>query len=87
MRVGGKRILRIPPSLAYGDRGARGVIPPGAHIEFDCEVVKMADNPIDEALSLLNWSKERQLGFVALIGLMAVAPVIDKALSNVKMPF
>lgn len=41
MKTGGRRKLIIPPSLAWGNEGAGGVIPPGATVIFDIELLEV----------------------------------------------
>ena len=41
MKVGGRRKLVIPARLAYGDRGAGGVIQPGETLIFVCDLVNV----------------------------------------------
>ena len=41
MKVGESRRLIIPPDLAYGNGGAGSVIPPGATLVFDIDLVSI----------------------------------------------
>lgn len=41
MKVGGRAKLTCPPAIAYGERGAGGVIPPNATLQFEIELLSI----------------------------------------------
>ena len=41
MKPGGKARLTCPPAIAYGARGAGGVIPPNATLHFEIELISV----------------------------------------------
>lgn len=44
MRVGGKRVLMIPPEYGYGRSGAGGVIPRNASLVFEVELLSVREH-------------------------------------------
>ena len=43
MKVGGKRVLVIPPDLGYGSRGLSGVVPRNATLAFEIELLDVSE--------------------------------------------
>jgi FKBP-type peptidyl-prolyl cis-trans isomerase FkpA len=41
MKVGGKAKLTCPSAIAYGERGAAGVIPPNATLQFEIQLLEI----------------------------------------------
>ncbi|XP_057426958.1 peptidyl-prolyl cis-trans isomerase FKBP16-4, chloroplastic [Lotus japonicus] len=52
MRVGGQRLLIVPPELAYGKKGVQE-IPPNATIEVDIELLSIKQSPFGTAVKIV----------------------------------
>eukprot|EP00262_Sarcandra_glabra_P016114 TRINITY_DN512_c0_g1_i1.p1 TRINITY_DN512_c0_g1~~TRINITY_DN512_c0_g1_i1.p1 ORF type:complete len:229 (-),score=39.64 TRINITY_DN512_c0_g1_i1:84-770(-) len=52
MRVGGQRLLIVPPELAYGSQGVQE-IPPNATIELDIELLAIKQSPFGSGVKLI----------------------------------
>ena len=80
MRVGGKRIIRIPPSKGYGDQWYKGTIPPNSHLQFDCELTNIAQSPQEEFIEKINdFGVARAIGIGVCVSYLAVSPFLQNA--------
>ncbi|KAF3654098.1 hypothetical protein BC332_22814 [Capsicum chinense] len=52
MRVGGQRLLIVPPELAYGKKGVQE-IPPNATIEMDIELLSIKQSPFGTPVKIV----------------------------------
>lgn len=52
MRVGGRRLLKVPPQLAYGKKGY-GEIPPNATVDFDVELLSVKTSAVGFKVKLV----------------------------------
>lgn len=77
-REGGTRILRIPPSLAYGEKGKGSKVPPNSDLQIEVVVQKISRGLAGE---LELFGKDRALIFAGCVALIAFAPMIEKALT------
>lgn len=75
-RRGEQRLLRIPSALAYGSRGAGGVIHPNADLEFDCEVLSVANGPVAELKMVLGLGANLQTALLAAFVASVLLPVL-----------
>ena len=63
MKVGGKRTIKIPPSLAYGSKGVGDLIPPNSTLIFEIEILD-AIPPLYEKLLSSDLENKIQEGFI-----------------------
>jgi len=71
--VGTKRIIRVPPTLAFGARG-KDRIPPNSDLEYFTEVKGIARSPIEGAMAKFGLKRALILGIC--ISLLAISPLL-----------
>mmetsp|Transcript_4054 Transcript_4054/g.7174 ORF Transcript_4054/g.7174 Transcript_4054/m.7174 type:complete len:222 (+) Transcript_4054:106-771(+) len=79
MKVGGVRKVRVPPNKGYGDNWYRGVVPPNSHLEFEAEVMAIAQSPGEEfMMKLEQFGVERAIGASVCFLYLAISPILEQ---------
>jgi hypothetical protein len=79
MKIGGTRSVRVPPSKGYGDSWYRGVVPPNSHLEFNVELVNIAQSPVEEfQMKVKQFGVERAVGATVCFLYLALSPLFDQ---------
>jgi FKBP-type peptidyl-prolyl cis-trans isomerase len=81
-QVGTKRILKVPPSKAFGPQGS-GSVPPNSDVEFECEVLSIARSPLEKTMAKIGLQRASMFGLSMF--LIAAAPAIDKFVHEIKL--
>lgn len=75
IKKGGKRLLRVPPTLAFGDRGSsEGRVPPNADLEYNVTVTAIATSDIDKAIAKIG--VDRIIVACVVLALFAITPFL-----------
>jgi hypothetical protein len=75
VKKGGKRLLRVPPTLAFGDRGSpEGRVPPNADLEYNVTVTAIATSDIDKAIAKIG--VDRIIVACVVLALFVITPFL-----------
>ena len=79
MKIGGSRLVKVPPNKGYRDNWYRGVVPPNSHLQFDVTLEKIAQSPIEEAqMKLEKFGYERFIGASVCFAYFVFSPYLEK---------
>jgi hypothetical protein len=74
VKQGTTRLLRVPPKMAYGSRGAPPTIPPNSDLEYEIEVTRITRGGPQAELAL--FGETRAAGIAACVVVLAVIPIL-----------